>query len=283
MPEKIILSVDITSEMSELFTKSKTKLQVAAQALKKFVTLKSSIYSNSQTEFALILLTPSGAQWMIDFTSDHHYILSAIDGLTVAIGEEDKVLDMSQFLQLVQEHFQAENGTFLRVFCIFGRSIQIPIFSMGRDGHSELLQHPGFGIDILYLHQKPREENFVREVFDALGAADQNGHVHNYLFARHHKAQLVMRDVAMLLQHPGLRKSQPKNFDAMKEMIRFGMSKSSNHDVQLNGSTVSNVVVDAIASNEVNIPPPSPSTVVEVLQEGVGVSGSIIVQAEVVQ
>jgi hypothetical protein len=69
----------------------------------------------------------------------------------------------------------------------------------------------------------------------------------------------------------------------MKEMIRFGMSKSSNHDVQLNGSTVSNVVVDAIASNEVNIPPPSPSTVVEVLQEGVGVSGSIIVQAEVVQ
>ena len=240
LPEKIVLAIDFTSEMGALFTKSKTKLQIVVQALKMFITLKSTTYTKEPTQFALVSLSPSGPQWTVDFTADTNYLLSAIDGLTVAQPGEDKVLDISVFLQLVQEHFYQHNssapspssgmfGTFFRVVCIFGRSNQIPIYSMGRDCHAELLQHPGFGLDILYLHQKPNANNSVREIFDVLGKTDvvNSATCPNYFFARHHKAQLVMRDVAMLLQHPGLRRPQPKNFDSMKELLRHGVTAPS--------------------------------------------------------
>ena len=294
LPERIILAIDITCEMSELFTKTKTKLQVAAQALTMFVQMKTIQYTNQQTQFALVLLAPSGVQWMIDFTTDIAYVLSAIDGLTVAMGEEDKVLDMSKLLQLVQEQFYRGNqslGTFTRVFCIFGRSTQIPIYSMGRDCHAALLQHPGFGFDVLYLHQKPRADNHVREIFDAFGQTDvvESSTCPNYLFARHHKAQVVMRDVAMLLQHPGLRQPQPKNFDEMKEMIRFGVAPLLGVTTPTGGGGGggsgggggggnSNVVMDA-AVNEMSeldvVEPPLLSTVVQVLPGDV-VSDAVI-------
>ena len=67
LTERIILAVDITEEMSELFTKTRTKLQIITQALKMFVSLKSSALINShlaKNEFAIILLTPTGPQWM---------------------------------------------------------------------------------------------------------------------------------------------------------------------------------------------------------------------------
>ena len=234
LTERIILAVDITEEMSELFTKTRTKLQIITQALKMFVSLKSSALMNShlaKNEFAIILLTPTGPQWMIDFTSNSEYILSAIDGLTpVAAGESNggqaEPLDMSQLLQLVLENFHPKDTSkisFCRVLCVFGRSNVVPVYSMGRAAHAELLQHAAFGFDVIYLHQKPAENNKVRDIFDSLGQTDvaDSNKCPNFLFARHRRSQDVTRDVACLAQHPGLRKPQPKNFDEMKEMLRY--------------------------------------------------------------
>jgi hypothetical protein len=273
LSERIIIAVDNTEEMAELFTKTRTKLQVVIQALKMFVSLKSSSSSHQSAEFALVLLSPEGSQWMFDFTSDTAFVLSAIDALTVAFGEQGGVLDMSTLLQLVQEHFPQRSTTptisYCRVLLVFGRSNDVPIYSMGRGAHAELLQHPGFGFDVMYLHQKPNETNHVREVFDALGRTDvQNveGNCPNFLFARHHKAQLVMRDTSMLLQHPGLRKLQPKNFDEMKDMLRFPITAN----VPVPSSSSSSFI-----SHEVQE--------VQVVQSEEVVESAEVVQAEVVQ
>ena len=131
-----------------------------------------------------------------------------------------------------------------------------------------MLQHPGFCFDVVYLHQKPNETNAVRQIFDALGKTDVQGiqeKCPNFLFARHHKAQKLMRDFSMLMQHPGLRKPQPKNFDLMQEMLRFTIptevevvpvlpsssSSSSSSDVQQVALVVDDVERNDVISAEV--------------------------------
>ena len=271
LPEKIIIAVDISKQMADLFTKTRTKLQVIVQALQMFVSLK----STTKTEFALCLLDSEGAKWIMDFTSEIGLLKAALNGLKIASMEEQvKVFDMSTLLQLVQTHFEQPTQPNLismyRVLFIYGRSeaTDVPIFSMGREAHVELLQHPGFCFDVVYLHQKPNETNAVRQIFDALGKTDVQGiqeKCPNFLFARHHKAQKLMRDFSMLMQHPGLRKPQPKNFDLMQEMLRFTIptevevvpvlpsssSSSSSSDVQQVALVVDDVERNDVISAEV--------------------------------
>ena len=111
---------------------------------------------------------------------------------------------------------------------MYGSSVRsaAPAFSAGSaDLHADVLGHPGFVFDLLYLHDLSMgmSEDEHQVIFNAFGTLKVRGDgffyhkCPSFFFARRAEDDdSVHQAVAMMLQHPALRQEQPEDFDKMR-------------------------------------------------------------------
>ena len=197
------------------------------------------------------------------FTSDTQAVLATLTSLlSPAVGAELVVeggdassvavaatarefrLDLSLLLTTLKQHLDPNPplSSLLHVICAYGNdSAAAPIFSAGNaDAHMDVLGHPGFVFDLLYLHseagttaattpaESQQRQRQHQEKFNAFGALKVRGDYFYYkcpsfFFARspQHEDSVHMA-VAMMLQHPALRLEQPEDFAEMEQLLRLG-------------------------------------------------------------
>ena len=195
-----------------------------------------------------------------EFNSDAAAVLAALASvlaetgrLTAAAGAADgaAALDLSRLLMRLKPLLDPDPhlSSLLHVVCAYGGNIgpsysssasssasafascpAAPFFSAGgADAHADVLGHPGFVFDLLYLHDA--EDTSISDeqhqtVFNAFGGLKVRGDgffyhkCPSFFFARRTQDEgSVHMAVAVMLQHPALRLEQPEDFGEMERLL----------------------------------------------------------------
>lgn len=266
LPERIVLCVDLelgSSSATSGAGSDRSKLDVAIAALSTFVRAKLSLASPTQlqarvhvrpNEFAVGVIHPqSGARLVSSFSSDVDSVLPILEGLkNLADLEESQggsqPLDLSQLLDTMKKYLDPSPHftNILRLICVYGNSSVVPVFSSGGvASHMEILAHPGFVFDLLYLHDdlRDRGQSIVRDIYYKFGELKLKGDGYffhkcpSFFFARHQLGSSLHMAVAMLLQHPAMRQEQPRNFASLESLLCVGKDLPSEtvHDASSPG------------------------------------------------
>lgn len=210
-PEKIVLCIDVASDMSEPTFRAKAgtrfaPLDIVKKALKLFVHNKSCI--DSRHEYALVLLVDK-ALWVHDFTSDVGEIMtyvnksSSVDSFTE--------FDMDSLFETLLEKAPlplaagqpGDSSTpppyVLRTIFIYGRSYCKPKHS-GAQARETVTKAPYCFFDAVYLHLPPSEENLSEAIFEEICKLDIDGLSYVYEVSRN--PTKVFDCLGHLLAHP---------------------------------------------------------------------------------
>lgn len=214
-PEKIILCLDLSSEMDQPQFKmgngsKHTPLEMAIRALRIFIQSKTMI--NPKHEFAIVLLADT-VIWYHDFTSDTRDLISALDDVTET--RPCHSFSMTSLFDLIAEKIElpeVEHSSIIscpyvvRTVLIYGRSQCVPDFSCSKESQHHLVQSDYFFIDIFYIHELPSVENNCEAIFDLLCDLDEKGTA--YIFEVCRNATRLHDSMAKLLAHPLQRPAQ---------------------------------------------------------------------------
>jgi hypothetical protein len=131
-------------------------------------------------------------------------IMGALDELEPQIHHEWSV---ESLLDAIQGCLPSEDSnTLLRVILIYARSNCIPQCDPQRMTEF-YTKNPLCYIDLVYLHEKPSEENCVQDIFDTLGHIESKDS-RSYEITRNYKRYLLA--MTELLGNPSQRSNQPK-------------------------------------------------------------------------
>ncbi|XP_002740178.1 BRISC and BRCA1-A complex member 1-like [Saccoglossus kowalevskii] len=209
-PEKIVICLDLSSEMNTIpfMSKDGTKyppLQMVKRAINIFVHTKTAI--NRQHEFALVVLQDN-ALWMHNFTSNTEefcYVLADLNN-----DSDIDTFDMSSLFDLIYEKVDLPpiKGNIeiipppyiVRTIMIYGRSNCVPEFHSGQETQKILMQSPYFFMDIFYIHEAPAESNYCEEIFDSLCELDEGGK--SFVFEVGRNPTYLHDNMAKLVAHP---------------------------------------------------------------------------------
>jgi hypothetical protein len=100
----------------------------------------------------------------------------------------------------------------LRLVFIYSRSTVLPTYNLSTSKIAEsypILNHPNFFLDALYIHNKPKQNPLVQEIFDRITMVDCK-HV-CFFDAEYAKSDRIFNFLALLVAHPLQRSSQKKH------------------------------------------------------------------------
>jgi hypothetical protein len=158
--EEILLCLDVHNEMGEAWGEgSVSRLDVVKAALGHFVRHKAAM--NPQHRFGVCVLSDD-ASLVLEPTEEIGLVLAMIDACREAPNPAS--FDFTKLVQGVdlwfgprlREPFSVDAPT-MRCVVFFGRSREMPTCSEGKP--CSLLEHPGFFLDILYVHKKLSKGN----------------------------------------------------------------------------------------------------------------------------
>ncbi|KAF6035720.1 BABAM1 [Bugula neritina] len=218
--EKIVICVDVSSEMNERRYRAKagtsfSAMEIVKKALKLFISNKLSVCDPANKHsFAMVLMLDE-ALWLVDFTSDIQALFTQIDNID-CLQENDEEFDMSTLFDLILEKakpplISIEKDTAppytVRVVFIYGRSHCLPIFD-SHESQNLLSGSPCFFMDIVYFHEPPANYNQAQDIFQELCFLDTRGFSYIFDFAR--TPTKVFDAFAKMLGHPLQRPIQVK-------------------------------------------------------------------------
>lgn len=222
LPEKILFIIDTVRERScspfKLTTgASYTPLFMIKRVIEHFVCIKSIIQHSH--EYALMILTANGAQWICDFTNNINNIIDQLNLINFSeVNEEDheqeeteeeRSYDLEQMFDKVQERLTLPPkkrmplaSTFVvRVILVYSRSNCIPKFQTNdRTPLHVLTKNPHVFLDVLYVHEPPSPENLCEEIYSQLATLDTNNF--SYILEVGRNAAKLHDNMAKLLAHP---------------------------------------------------------------------------------
>ncbi|CAN8003971.1 unnamed protein product [Ixodes hexagonus] len=208
-PERIVICVDLSSEMEELpFTFSDgskhTPLFMVKRVVELFVHNKHKI--DKRHEFALVVFHEVPL-WIKNFTSDPKDISNFLDDLNET--RHCETCDLTLLFNSIMEQThvpeigrdaEAAPPFLVRAILIYGRSGSIPLIHRNVDVLKQMMQSLYFFLDILYIHRPLTEDNCCQEVFDSFVALDE--HLASYVFEVSRNATKLHNCMAKLLSHP---------------------------------------------------------------------------------
>lgn len=207
-PEKIIICIDLASEMNRLPFKlgngSKfPPISMVKRVTEIFIQNKSRI--NKKHEYALVTLHEK-ATWVKGFSSDPNDVCYALDNFNNTKLCSD--CDLSSLFKLVSEKVEFLDGSsqlnppqfVVRVILIYGRSNCVPKFNDETTTLKILKKTGCFFFDVLYIHEPPSPDNKCQEVFESFCDVDEN--LSSYLFEVTRNTTKLHNCMAKLLSHP---------------------------------------------------------------------------------
>jgi hypothetical protein len=118
----------------------------------------------------------------------------------------DSTWNIDSLLYCIHDCLSVDSEEFLRILFIYGRSHCIPECDKVQM-EQFYAKYQQCCIDIVYLHEKPSDENKVQEIFDTLGNLE-NGYSRSFEITRNYKRYLLA--MTELLGNPTQRPREPK-------------------------------------------------------------------------
>ncbi|KAK7100526.1 BRISC and BRCA1-A complex member 1-like [Littorina saxatilis] len=183
--EKILFCLDLSSEMTETFFRSRAGDKMSAfretvKALRMYIMNKHRI--NPNHEYGLAAFSDHTC-WVRDFTKPKE-ILNIFEDLLNQESVPTGDFDLSDLFDVLGEHISLPEvfgdvrvvppPYIVRVFFVYGRSRKVPLFT-DKQLHLQLESSPYFFLDVLYVHEPPSEENKCEEIFTGLCELDHKG------------------------------------------------------------------------------------------------------------
>ncbi|XP_064625081.1 BRISC and BRCA1-A complex member 1-like [Lineus longissimus] len=183
-PEKIVICLDLSSEMSSIILRSRSgdkfaPIKLVKRALGIFCHTKHQV--DKRHQFAIVVLHERGI-WVRPFTSNPKEVITFLDDLNDTYPCE--TFNLTSLFDEVHANIKlphVENPTVVpppyvvRMILIYGRSHCIPEFKNGRESYKLLRSSPYFFLDVFYVHEPPSDDNKCEDVFDSLCDLDEHG------------------------------------------------------------------------------------------------------------
>lgn len=208
-PEKIIICLDMSSEMDKVSFRSRsgdkwTPMKLVRRALSFFLHSKQRLNRNHQ--FALVHLFDK-ASWVKDFTGNVRSIINALDDMSDTV--ELQSFNATSLFDLIHQCVplpELEGDTtilpppyIVRMLFIYGRSNGLIEFR-NKESFRQLDSSPFFFFDAMYVHEPQSPENRCEEIFDRLCDLDEKGM--SYIFEAARNPTRLYDQMAKLLAHP---------------------------------------------------------------------------------
>uniref|UniRef100_A0A6V7LHV7 BRISC and BRCA1-A complex member 1 n=1 Tax=Bracon brevicornis TaxID=1563983 RepID=A0A6V7LHV7_9HYME len=208
LPERVIFAVDTVREddctQFEIGSGAKfSPLTMIKRVIEVFICAKASF--NRKHEFALMKLTERSAEWICDFTDNKKNLfnhLERIEDIQVS-SETTADYDLTPCFEIVERNLPRTHLT--RVVLIYTRSHCLPMFSDFQQ-YEMLMSLSKFFTDVLYVHERPTDDNECEDVYLKLGELDIRHDSYIYEVARN--AATLHNTMAKLLAHPLQRPKQ---------------------------------------------------------------------------
>lgn len=218
-PEKIVLCLDLSSELNEIILRQNQKERSVFEQLKKSMEIfvKHKLRFNKKHQIA-ILTFEKEALWVQDFSSDLNLINDTLDNIRTSSTDPLPQFDMMSLLETIENHVELPKSSnivdippeyVVRVILIYGRShSEIPsLSSEAKRIFDQYMSCRLFFFDVLYIHEVPGEDNKCEQIYDALCKLDATEEcfvleVSTYVAARLYESS------AKLLAHPLQRPKQ---------------------------------------------------------------------------
>lgn len=225
-PEKIVLCLDLSSEMEQMKFLSRagdrfSTLQLVKRTIGLFVQSKHRL--DSRHEFGLVTVHETAA-WLRDFTKDPRDISNLIEDLDETC--DCSALDIGSLLKVilrrvelpVMEDPSLPPPYIVRVILIIGRSQSK--LELDHEVHKMLVMSPYLFIDVFYVHEPPSEHNCCEQIFDQLCSLDVKGQ--SYIFEVSKNLTKLYDNMAQLLAHPLQRPLQKDTSNRIRANMEEG-------------------------------------------------------------
>ncbi|CAH1772785.1 unnamed protein product [Owenia fusiformis] len=207
-PEKIVICLDLSTEMDNMTFRTKSgtafsPLKLIKRALGIYVNLKSRI--DSRHQFALVFLRDQ-ALLMGNLTTDPQRFLELLEGLNTTY--EADSFDMTSLFNSVCDRLdlpKIDNVALtpppyiIRTIFIYGRSHTKPHFT-DQQTRRMLQSSPYFFFDAFYIHETPGDDNDCEAIYDYICDLDDKGH--SYVFEVSKNPTKLYDCMAQFLAHP---------------------------------------------------------------------------------
>ncbi|CAH1244138.1 BABAM1 [Branchiostoma lanceolatum] len=211
-PEKIVVCLDMSKEMSSRHVSSRdgsrfSPLSLAKRVIEIFVKTKSRM--DRRHQFALLILHDAPTL-VTDFTHDPDVFCEDLRA------QEETMECQTTFIQLaplpeIEEVEIIPPPYVVRVLLMYGRSHCVP--AAPEDSQQmlgELLQSPHLFLDALYVHEPPAEDNHSIEIFNAICDLDRK--CLSYVYEVATNVTMFHNHMAKLLAHPLQRPTQSDTY-----------------------------------------------------------------------
>lgn len=225
-PEKIVLCLDLSSEMEQMKFLSRagdrfSTLQLVKRTIGLFVQSKHRL--DNRHEFGLVTVHETAA-WFRDFTKDPRDISNLIEDLDETC--DCSALDIGSLLKVilrrvelpVMEDPSLPPPYIVRVILIIGRSQSK--LELDHEVHKMLVMSPYLFIDVFYVHEPPSEHNCCEQIFDQLCSLDVKGQ--SYIFEVSKNLTKLYDNMAQLLAHPLQRPLQKDTSNRIRANMEEG-------------------------------------------------------------
>lgn len=220
VPEKIVLFIDNNQDAEEcdyLCTEDCANAHLSSairnEALRMFVLNKMCL--NRNNEFALVVKNGAEVKLIKRFTRDIEQIFEVISKMQFVTSKQDADhTDLTSIFNFVREDalpskIEAANiippEFIVRLILVYNSSFLLPKINEGNEIYKTLISSPYFILDILYLHNKPSDENKVQSIINELASFTK---VTSYLLESSRDVTKVFNCMAKLLAHPLQRSEQ---------------------------------------------------------------------------
>ncbi|XP_013398556.1 BRISC and BRCA1-A complex member 1 [Lingula anatina] len=208
-PEKIIICLDLSSEMDKATFKSRSgdkfaPLKLVKRALGIFCHTKSRI--DKRHEYALVVLQET-PMWVCDFTNNPKEIISILEDVICSTFETE-TFDLSCLFDLIAEKISLPKVQepriipppySIRMLFLYGRS-HCEITAGNKENQRLLQSSPHFFLDAFYIHLPPSDDNQCQEIFNTICDWDEQGLY--YVFEASKNPTKLYDGFAQLLAHP---------------------------------------------------------------------------------
>lgn len=214
-PEKIIICLDLSSEMDKVTFRSRagdkwTPLKLAKRALRLFIQSKSLI--NKQHQYALVIIQDT-ATWVSGFTNNPKEMINLLEDFEETTNCE--TFDIASLFDTIKEnvelpHVEGDQTVMpppfiVRTLLVYGRSY-CQIDFKGKESFRFLDSSPYFFVDAMYIHEPASETNKCEEIFDGICDLDEKGQ--SFIFESARNPTRLYDQMAQLLAHPLQRPQQ---------------------------------------------------------------------------
>lgn len=220
VPEKIVLFIDNNQDAEEcdyLCTEDCASVHLSSairnEALRMFVLNKMCL--NRNNEFALVVKNRAEVKLIKRFTRDIEQIFEVISKMQFVTSKHDADhTDLTSIFNFVREDvlpskIEAANiippEFIVRLILVYNSSYLLPKINEGNEIYKTLMSSPYFTFDILYLHNRPSDENKVQGILNELASFIK---VTSYLLESSRDVTKVFNCMAKLLAHPLQRSEQ---------------------------------------------------------------------------